>query len=337
MRNALRCLVAITTPLLASSVLAYPIRPVPLWELVERAERIVLAEVIDEVEARRPPIDLEGAPSVTMVRGPGSLVLLSVHETWKGATEEELQVTYSPGLICPAPPRYEVGRTVVAFLKRGEAGWWTVGLSYGTLYPAIEEVRDYRELVKEAVRLQSAITVTEAGSLDWLVDAASRPGTRWHGLYQLVPRSDELHSFYDAERIPALPKMGLSLAHLKKIAVGFVASPPVDRTLPMALAILSDYLDQGVDYAAVSAVEALLVRKRPPWWIRDAMSAVLHRFGDAHPGKRLEPPGEPLDDIDAEALRRIWRNARQELLIPRLPPAEEPEVEVWGVGSNTPS
>ncbi|MGD8376831.1 MAG: hypothetical protein PVF68_11870 [Acidobacteriota bacterium] len=313
---------------------AYPIRPVPLWDLVDRSDRIVLAQVMEEIEVPPPDVDLEGAPSATVLGGPGSLARLGVRETWKGTAGDEIRVVYNGNLICPAPPRYETGMTVIAFLRQTEDGWRTVGLSYGTLYPAAGEVDDFREMVKEAVRLQGGPpTISERR--DWLVEAASRPGTRWHGLYELVPETDRLHSFYDPERKPAARTI-LSHDQLEKIARGFVDSPPTDRTLPMALAVLRPFRAPGLDEAAVSAVEALLIRDQPPWWIGDALEGVFLRYGDRHPRKRLEPLGDPFEGIDPKVLGRVWRGARKELLIPRVAPAEDPSVEVWGVGPDTP-
>lgn len=333
MKNRLH-LLALLLLLAGSPSGAYPIRPVPLWDLVDRADRIVLAQVMEEIEVPAPDVQLEGAPSATFLGGPGSLARLGVRETWKGAAEDEVRVIYAGNLICPAPPRYETGRTVLAFLRQTEDGWRTVGLSYGTLYPAAGEVDDFREMVKEAIRLQGTPpTISERRN--WLVEAASRPGTRWHGLYELVPGVDRLHSYYDPERRPAA-KTFLSHDQLAKIAAGFIGSPPTDRTLPMALAVLRSHRDPDLDEAAVSAVEALLRRDQPPWWIGDVLEEVLLRYGDRHPRERLAPLGGPFEEIDPKVLRRIWRGARKELLIPRVAPAKDPPLEVWGVGPNTP-
>lgn len=108
---------------------------------------------------------------------------------------------FPAGLICPAPPVYVKGRDVVAFLDRYQGKWFTVGLSYGTLYPEDRnQLEDLRVMVRQAVTLQAKGRVPGKDRLDWLVEAAIRPGTRWHGLYELRPGSDELHSYYDSGR-----------------------------------------------------------------------------------------------------------------------------------------
>ena len=48
------------------------------------------------------------------------VAVLRVLETWKGPLTRQVTVHFSSNLICPAPPRYVEGETVLAFLERGE-------------------------------------------------------------------------------------------------------------------------------------------------------------------------------------------------------------------------
>ncbi len=152
---------------------SYPISPVPLWELVERAELIVLAEV--------GPTNSE--PENDEHHWNRDVASLEVIEVWKGQARarSQLRVNYSKDLVCPAPPRYVAGAIVVAFLARDEDSekLVTVGLSYGTLYPGPEAVDDFREQVLTAAALQKNGKVAQDDRLAWLVAAASRPATRW--------------------------------------------------------------------------------------------------------------------------------------------------------------
>ena len=199
-----------------------------------------------------------------------------------------------------------------------------------------------------ALELQRRGKVPQADYLDWLAEAASRPATRWHGLYPLMPGSDEMHSFYDrAGRKPLAQQ--LQPEHLARIAEGFVSSPPVDRTLTMAMAVLSKHKSRKVDEAAASVIEAILLEPSLPWITEEALKAVLRRFGDRQPERRLvrlEKLRQQCLDVNRndsaelavlEEARRVWSKAKADLGIPEVPPAPASFREVWGTGENTPS
>jgi hypothetical protein len=380
---------------------AYPIPPVPLWQLIEQADLIVVASVARIEEHRATEAEMKD-PRADLFEW--DTAVLTVAETWKGTPLRQVRVPFTASMICPAPPRYIEGETVLAFLERGEtlvrrvreerarsaterakaraveadatslqgaengeeceqasseenedasaeqerrweeqqAGRWiTVGLSYGTLYPEPADLPVYRDLVKEAIRLQSSGSGRESARREWLLRAAERRATRWHGLYELSPSTDALHFFYDSSgRRDGDP--GLSARELDRLARGFVREPSFDNALPMALSLFSGYASREVDRAAVSVIEALLARNTFPWWTREAMAQVLARYADPAARARvgLDEPDceEPLGctRIDPPALPGIWREARRDLGIPDVPPAQIPVRRVRGVGGETP-
>ncbi len=212
-------LLAVSLAAVSSGAYGFPIPPVPLWSLVEQSDTIVLAKV---VEVREPRWGAKNDRPALYV------VALRVLETWKGSAVGEIEVKY-PSLICPAPPRYVEGKDVLAFLSGKDSGeWTTVGLSYGTLYPeGREELSDFREMVRRAVALQAGGRVSEVARTNWLVNSALRPGTRWHGLYELAPDHPQKRSFQ------------LSPAQREKIAHAFASRPWADSTLPIVLKILA--------------------------------------------------------------------------------------------------
>ena len=219
--------------------------------------------------------------------------------------------------------------------------WLTVGLSYGTLYPDSSDLRTYGELVREALRLQSAGPTTDSVRREWLLRAAERRATRWHGLYELMPRSDSLHFSYDRSgRESGQP--GLSTRELYRIAGGFVREPSCDNTLPMVLEILADYSSRELDRAIVAVMDEILTRKSLPWWSAETMAAVFKRYGDPNARARVgldEPDCEGLlgcARIDPPALAGVWQQARKQLGIPDVPPARIPAPRVYGVGGSTP-
>lgn len=315
--------------LMSSGAHAYPIPPVPLWSLVEQAETIVVAKVVKVAEPRGRGEDDEPGPAL-------SVATLRVLETWKGPAAGEIEVKFPAGLICPAPPRYFEGEDVVAFLGGEDQGWGTtVGLSYGTLYPeGREELSDLREMVRRAIALQARRSVHEVDRIDWLVEAAIRPGTRWHGLYELEPAGDELRSFYDLDR----PRKGvwLSPAQREKIAHAFASRPWTDSTLPIVLRLLARHADPKVDEAAASAIEGVLGEKDLPYWTPTALELVLQRYGDKQAAKKIEKLQKGCCDYDEKGVRTLWRTAQRELGIPKVTPVKMAERKVRGVGAETP-
>jgi hypothetical protein len=406
-------LARLTAALLALSIVlgtaparAYPIPPVPLWGLSEQADSIVVARVKKVEEHRATQQEMNDPQADPWER---DVAVLTIVETWKGNPLRQVRVNFTASMMCPAPPRYIEGSTVLAFLERGEtlvrhvreerarlaaererlkaqavepdptssraAGetgeendaasgeeetdtsqwaeqerrweerqtgrWLTVGLSYGTLYPEPADLPVYRDLVREAARLQSRGRVPDSARREWYLRAAERRATRWHGLYELAPATDALHSFYDTSgRTGGDP--GLSSRELDRLARGFVREPSFDNTLPMALSLFSGYASREVDRAAVSVIEALLARNTFPWWTREAMAQVLARYADPDARARvgLDEPDceEPLGctRIDPPALPGIWREARRQLGIPDVAPARIPTRRVPGVGGETP-
>lgn len=317
---------------------SYPISPVPLWELTEEAGLIVLGEVTevrDSMDAGEQT--LRGAPSSTRRGGPGAVARIEVREVWKGQAGEQVEVSFDPQYVCPAPPRYVVGKVVAAFLSHEDDRWFTVGLSYGTLYPAEEEAADFRDRVREAVALQQSGVVDPGERVAWHVRAAARRATRWHGLYGLKPAGDSMHYFYDAKTGARAAEVHLSADEFDKIARGFVEEPSVDRTLPMILALFEGRPHHALDRAAISSIDALLVKDTLPWWIGEALEPLLRRLGDADPKGRLSPIGDGFEERSIQTVRELWAGARRDLLLPDIPPAPTVPIEVGGVGSNTPS
>lgn len=316
----------------------YPIPPVTLWDLVKEADTIVLATVEDVK-----PID----PGPGNGRIDRTVALLSVQETWKGTLAEAIQVPYPRGLICPAPPRYEVGLTVLAFLTHDEKGARkTVGLSYGTIYPEPRDLRVFREVVRDATVAQAIENQAkrERARVDWLVRAAAEVPTRWHGLYGLVPDADAVHSFYDGRRPSSSV---LTDDHLGKLAAAFVATPTLDFTLPMMLKVLDGYPSAAVDETAVAAVDTVLDRNDPPYWAADAVALTLRRLGKSPPREATRAQGgdraafarDPLLGglrIDGRKLHARWASARAQIPIAHRTLPHPPSGGVPRTGATTP-
>jgi hypothetical protein len=334
---------------------AYPIAPRTLWDLAQEAELVVLAYV-DSVT--------RGATSVDDFDS--SVAHLRVLESWKGGRHAAVDVSFTEGLICPAPARYVEGEIVLAFLESGEARargiekkserrrwaenwagrWFTVALSYGTLYPEPDEVPVFRRLLTEAVELQARASVPERDRRRWLLRAAVEPATRWHGLYDLSRESDPMHAFYD--RRPAQRGLALAADERATLAAAFAKAPVADGTVPMMLKVLSGHPDREVDLTGLAAVDTALAADQVPYWVHEAMPLVLARFGEMPPrpakcAKKDKRDCELLDDpllramerTDVQA-RRDWAEARQRLGLPAVDPLPLSRRRVRGVGAATP-
>ena len=317
--------------------LAYPISPVTLWGLTEEADLVVLADITNVTQAEETDgTPLRDAPSSTRLNGAGSVAHLRVREVWKGEAPGAITVDFDPNYICPAPPRYVVGKTVIAFLYDQDGHWRTVALSYGTRYPDAGEIGTYRDLVGSAKDVMSRWPATKAERLDWLVRAASFRATRWDGLYDLMPEGDSLHSYYDQKTGDRPGSAGLTDAHYQRLARGFSEQPSTDRTLVMILALFEGRPSFALDRAAIASLESVLLADRPPWWIDEALKLLLRRLGDSAPEARLAVLGDEFDEKDAATVRVIWTRAKADLGLPEIPGLPLKQPEVWGVGSNTP-
>jgi hypothetical protein len=275
---------------LISRAHAYPIEPRTLWELTKESELIVLAEV----EAVEEYVS-QGADSSRR----GDVARLRIIEVWKGTKPERLEVRFRRGMVCPAPPRYEPGRRVVAFLKRYEDTWRTTGLSYGTHYPPDDgAVEAYWQSVRQALAAQES--PLESRRVEWAVRTALHPSTRWDGLYMLAPSADELHAFFDS-RDPTSAR--LSQQQLKLLADAFVQAPTRDRTLSLMLAVLRDHPSNAVDTTALSALETILREPEGvPWWTEQTMKLVARRLGKPLlPPEPSKPQGDKASKEEAEA------------------------------------
>ncbi|MEM9556936.1 MAG: hypothetical protein AAGC60_21940 [Acidobacteriota bacterium] len=316
------------------AVQAYPIPPVPLWGLVAKADLIVVAEVVEVAERDADEDDWNSA-----------VARLEVIDALKGETGASIEVPFPAGLMCPAPPHYEPGERVLAFLSRDDGGWRTVALSYGTLYPDDEALEDFRLLIDRAIDLQTDEKAAERAPIDWLVRAAALPGTRWHGLYELAPWGDRIRSFYD--RGDRRGRLGeLRPRHAELLAESILRHAVDDPTLPQMLVVLAHHDDPRIDALAAGVVEVGLRvdseadpgEEQVPWWLRDVLGHTLLRYdvGEQDLGT-TDALFEEIESASLDRLRQIWADAKAELDLGEIEPVELDAVPYRPVGGRTPS
>lgn len=281
----------------AASAMQFPAQP--LWALVNDADVIVIADVSLKWSEPFP----ETVEEFWVDR---DHVSLSVRETLKGSAPAALVVDYSAGLICPAPPRYEVGRRVLAFLKQGTDGRFsTVGLSYGTRYPAESELDAFRTRIREAVALQSDPPVSDVDMIDWLIRTAAQPATRWHGI---EPFGNYMRAGfgYSGKRDVQLADM-LRPEQLEQLRRVFLLAPPDDDTLPMFLAALRNDRSREIDAAAIAAVGRMNASTTRSGSRPIAFALLLDRLGEKDLRTRYENASRSgLIDVDT-----AWTELRQ--------------------------
>jgi len=274
-----------------------PLQPLTLWELVERSDLIVLA-------------DVEGVDRLALGAGAGdwnsAQARLRVAERWKGDGPAELTVPFPGNLACPAPPVFTPGRRVLAFFAREQGALANVGLASGTRYPRTPEaVNAYRTAVREAIALQDPWPSRPSSAAQrraWQLRLISHPATRADGLPLLLQPGVV---WTDDER--------------QVLARAFVDAPPVDDALPAMLRALEPLPDPAVTTAAVSAFDTALRTPRLPPWAEEALERVRDRLGSEGPPKApLDPlqPYVPRWDSGAgvvpdRAVRSTWQQLKE--------------------------
>lgn len=300
--------IAVAAP---SAILAYPIPPAPLWRLVHDADVIVVATVVS-VDAP-PPADPRAASEDDDLDISGySIARLHVTERWKGEIAADIAVPFEPNMACPAPPRYDPGATVLAFLSRDDrhGTWQTVHLSYGTVYPSPQDLLIYAARVREAAALQSKKSLDRVDRMEWLVRCTEDRATRWDGLYELIG-APKPRAYEDGElRIP--PAELLTDEQRARIATGFIRGPRLDGTVSLLVNVLGSYRDDRFDRAAIAAIDRELQADEPDVvLLHQAIPAILTRMGDEKAEARMSALGENWRaESHVGSMRKMWVEAK---------------------------
>ncbi len=175
---------------IVQNLFAYPITPRPLRKLVMESEYIVYADVI-EIKTIDSDEDWLDAKATLVLR-----------EILQGKIKKDtIEVLFTPGLTCPSPARYEKGSTVLAFLDKYKKEYYTHALSYGSKSVTPKAFQIYKSRI---IEMQNILKLKDEGektkkTINWLVDCAVNPVTRWEGVYELSPKSDFM-SYYDQDK-----------------------------------------------------------------------------------------------------------------------------------------
>ncbi|MDD9947184.1 MAG: hypothetical protein OXU20_39460 [Myxococcales bacterium] len=310
-RVAVASAVAVTVSAWPTVSGARPSGSLDLWDLTVAADVIVIAD-IERLESEDP------------ARSDPTRAVLRVQEVWKGQASPVVTV-HSRKLGCPASPRYEEGREVLAFLRgNGREPLTTARSSIGVVYLVPGARPAFRDLIRRAVAVLGQTTDEHALSrarLGWAVQAVVDPITRGKGLDVLSRSSRRTRTL----RRPDVPST-LPASVQGKLAQAIEASPTLDYNLVRTLNLLAGYPSSTIDSLAVAAVDTALAAEAPPRWGPELVRATVARVAPDRPMPDLwqvepllhgEPPPEILTPI--EVLRGHWKQVRASLPMPRRP------------------
>lgn len=190
---------------------AYPISPRPLRKLVLESDFIIVGYVngIKKNRSKDGAFDND------------AFAVIKISEVLKGTIREEIiEVGFSPNMICPAPPHYVQGTTVIVFLTKEKGVFHTTALSYGVRIVDWQGIEIHKNRIAEIQKIQKM----EEGldkfmqTVEWLVKCAENKTTRWDGSYELSPGSDFM-SYYSRTEFEPFSSMlsAEQKARLKKV------------------------------------------------------------------------------------------------------------------------
>lgn len=313
-------MIIVALALAPSRAAAYPISPVHLWQLIDEADVVVLADVESvALGGQGERGNMRDAPSATTVRttelGP-SIARLRVRDTWKGAAPSSIEVPFNSGMICPAPPRFVARDTVVVFLAHAGEAWSVIALSYGVRRVAPADIAPTRERIREAVALHAGGSVGRGNRIAWLVACCEHPATRGDAFRELAPRIDWFDQAYDRVQRPDDLAASLDVEQRRRIVAAVVARPPIIQEVPMVAHVFRDYPSDELTRILVQAVEDALGEKDNRYILPDAMIAVGMRLDVPRVGARFDSLDIDFERPDyyppLEDYRRAWDAALAE-------------------------
>jgi len=160
-----------------------------LMDLCRESELIVVAEVI-----RSTPLRENNGPDE-------GCAVLKINTTVKGeADADTISCYYWTRIICPSPPNFIEGSTVLAFLnKRNDNdGYYTLGDGFGAKTLSNEGLDIYLARIKEALNILKTSDRTDDEIIEWVVRCAEESVTRWEGVYELYRNSGMAKQFPDS-------------------------------------------------------------------------------------------------------------------------------------------
>ena len=286
--------------LITQSVAAYPISPRTLRKLLKESELVVWAKVVAIKE-------IEGKTYFDEAKA-----LLVVQEQLQGSVSQDtLAVHFSPGMICPAPARYEEGTQVLAFLGKNKhgGGYYTHALSYGSKTLETEDYLVYKRRIIEMqnIQLMDEGEAKNALLLDWFVNCATHPATRWEGTYELSALSDFM-SFYDQDEEGVRKQYELLDYHKLALAEALFATEDLSHEdMGLIDLIIHESGEQVLNFLVGQLRKADLEKM----WIREAIMGRIVYLTDRGDLRKIMEQLAEIDYFDKEHQEKSLALARE--------------------------
>ncbi len=270
---------------IAKSLFIYPITPRPLRKLIIESEYIVYADVI-EIKSLKTNNNWNDTKAVLVLR-----------EILQGKIKNDtIEVFFSSGMICPAPAIYIKGAKVLAFLDKHKKRYSTHALSYGSKLINDEGFKIYKSRI---IEMQNILKINNKDqkvkkTINWLIDCAVNPSTRWEGVYELSPQSDFM-SYYDQDKRTFIRKYELNDNQKSKLRQAFFQIENLRYTdMGLIDLVVKNNDTELIDFLIKQLKESDLEKL----WYKDFLMMRIAKFTNRDDLKEIVKKIEELDYMD---------------------------------------
>ena len=270
----------IVTLICCGEAFSYPISPRPLRLLVSESKYIVVGYVT-ETFAKKKTKDEWGA----------RVARINVLEILQGEiSDKQIELTFSPNMICPSPDRYTDKTFVIAFLDKEDGVYSTHALSYGSKTLEHADIAVYKSRIfemQQILKIQDKIEQRRE-TIDWLVKCAENEATRWEGTYELSPYGDFMSDQPKLDKHGS--RIGLSVSQKERLKVALLATRNIAKP---------DFDLVDLVYAGnANTVDSFLIRglkklTGQDYWMADSfMHRLKHKSDSPETLKIIDEVGE---------------------------------------------
>lgn len=273
---------------LTNNLLAYPISPRPLRKLIMESEYIISGYVV-KTYSKDKEKDSWG----------NRVAQIAILETLQGKIKRDtIEVEFVPGMICPAPARYQDSTYVLAFLDYEDGAFTTHALSYGSKTLSKEEISIYKMRILE---MQQILKITNKATkfqetVEWLVKCAENETTRYEGSFELSPESNFM-SYYSRDEKPDDYKIVLSQEQKDRLRKSLLYCKDVPDFGIVDLVYKGNEVE--MEMFLINKLKAL--SKEHYWVADDFMDRLKHRNNTAQMTSTLQAYEKIRFDYDKES------------------------------------
>lgn len=242
--------ILILTIIFSGKLLAYPINPASLKNLIETSDLIVYGAVDDPKEWNRVTgkkySEKHGDTLTSYIPGWSSdgIVEITPLKIYKGGEGYSIiSVKNLLGLSCPTPAFYKDKGYVIAFLRRTDDSLWiTNGLRYGSKnMETAEEFFFYNSLIVSYLEILSTSTGKEKRKAiqEWLVKCCENEYTIWDGAIEFNTEGpyDAYYRDYQKSKF----EKRLSKQQIQRLEQSFLESDSISRGIMLLANTLLKY------------------------------------------------------------------------------------------------